>query len=152
MPVPTSGSSLLKYTHPPETKEDLDWADREPILSPSIHVAYLSLVATIDLSLYSTPEGRAQLAQTLIEAVRTKGFFYVINFAGISQERIDRQYAIGQAFYDLPLDEKEKYTPDLDHGQYNGYRPAGRRINAGGLRDQVEVYNIPSKLWNLPKD
>lgn len=65
----------------------------------------------------------------------------------ISQEKVDRQFAIGQKFYNLPLDEKLKYVPDLDNGEYNGYRPAGRRmINPEhGIHDRVEVYNIPSE-------
>lgn len=33
--------------------------------------------------------------------------------------------------------------PDLDKGEYNGYRPAGRRTLSGGIKDKVEVYNIP---------
>lgn len=84
------------------------------------------------------------MAATLIEAVRTKGFFYVTNF-DISQEKVNRQFALGQKFYENPLEEKLKYTPDLDAGEYNGYRPAGRRIIGGGLADRTEVYNIPSE-------
>jgi isopenicillin N synthase-like dioxygenase len=41
--------------------------------------------------------------------LKDKGFFYVKNF-GISQERVDEQFAIGKNFYDLPLEEKQKYT------------------------------------------
>lgn len=107
---------------------------------------------TIDLSLINTPEGKKQLAQTLLEGVREKGFFYVKNF-NISQERVDRQFAIGKHFYELPLEEKLKYVPDLgelvpclsscdgidreldyiDAGQFNGYVPAGRRMYAAFL-------------------
>lgn len=100
-------------------------------------------VPTIDLSKYGTEEGRAELASTLIEAIRTKGFFYVTNF-GISQAAVDRQFALGQAFYELPLDKKSKYIPDLENGEYNGYRPAGRRVLSNGVKDSIEVYNIPS--------
>ncbi|EIN14527.1 flavonol synthase [Punctularia strigosozonata HHB-11173 SS5] len=128
-------TSLSSYNHVAETKENLDWAD----------------LPTIDLSLVSTSEGKRQLAQTLIEAIRTFGFFYVKNF-NISQERVNRQFAIGQAFYELPLEEKLKYVPDLDNGQYNGYRPAGRRIIQGGLRDRTEVYNIPKFNGDFPQN
>jgi isopenicillin N synthase-like dioxygenase len=57
------------------------------------------------------------------------GFFYVTNF-GLSQEEVDRQFALGQAFYDLPLEEKLKYhsITDLERGEYNGYRPSGLRL------------------------
>jgi isopenicillin N synthase-like dioxygenase len=75
-------------------QEDLDWAE----------------LITVDLSLFGTPEGKKQLANTLIEAVRTKGFFYVKNF-NISQERVNKQFAIGREYYELPLEEKSKYTP-----------------------------------------
>lgn len=72
----------------------MDWAD----------------LITVDLSLYNTAEGRKELAQTLIKAVREDGFFYVKNF-NISQERVNRQFAIGKQFYELPLEEKLKYVP-----------------------------------------
>ena len=105
-----------------------------------------SLVPTVDLSGFGTPEGNHEQAKILIEAIRTKGFFYVVGF-DIAQERVDRQFALGQQFYELPLDDRLKYTPDLDNGEYNGYRPAGRRILGGGLPDQTEVYNIPSTCF-----
>lgn len=42
---------------------------------------------------------------------------------------MDRQFAQGKDFYELPLEEKQKYTPaGLDAGQFNGYVPAGRRM------------------------
>jgi isopenicillin N synthase-like dioxygenase len=100
-------------------------------------------VSNIDLSKYGTPAGNAELASTLIEAIRTKGFFYVTNF-GIPQEEVDEQFALGQKFYELPLEEKLKYVPDLDSGNYNGYRPAGRRFLSGGIRDKTEVWNMAS--------
>lgn len=96
---------------------DLNWAD----------------LITIDLSLYSTPEGKKELARTLITAVREKGFFYVKNF-NISQERVNHQFAIGRDFYDLPLEEKQKYSVEgLDQGKFNGYIPAGRRMCVSDL-------------------
>ena len=96
------------------------------------------------MSLFNTPEGKQELAQTLIKAVREDGFFYVKNF-NISQERVNRQFAIGKRFYDIPLEEKLKYVPEglgeyantlhepfvtkpSDNGKFNGYVPAGRRV------------------------
>ncbi|KAJ3557665.1 hypothetical protein NM688_g1351 [Phlebia brevispora] len=125
VPIPQLGS----YNFVPETKENLDWAD----------------LTTIDLSLYGTPEGRQQLAQTLLKAVREDGFFYVKNF-NISEERVNRQYSIGQHFYELPLEEKLKHVPEgWAEGKFNGYVPAGRRVldPVSGIRDRVEIYNIP---------
>lgn len=105
-------------------------------------------VTDIDLSKYGTPEGNLELSQALIKAVRTKGFFYVTNF-GISQAAVDKQFALGQAFYDLPLEEKLNYVPNLDAGEYNGYRPAGRRPLAGGVLEKTEVWNMASKLHRI---
>ena len=75
------------------------------------------------MSLFNTPEGKAQLAQTLIKAVREDGFFYVKHF-NISQERVNRQFAQGKRFYDLPLEEKLKYVPEGlgELLSYHGYK------------------------------
>lgn len=101
------------------------------------------------MSKYGTPEGNAELAKSLLEIIRTKGFFYVINY-GISQDVVDKQFALGQKFYELPLEEKLKYQPDLESGDYNGYRPAGRRLLSGGIKDKTEVWNMASEyfLWD----
>jgi len=127
MPVPLP--ELGSFNFVPETKENLEWAD----------------LITVDLSLYGTPEGNKQLAQTLIKAVREDGFFYVKNF-NIAQENVNRQFSIGKQFYEIPLEEKQEYIPErLDYGAFNGYVPAGRRVldATSGLRDRVEIYNIP---------
>lgn len=72
----------------------MDWAD----------------LVTLDFNLLTTPEGKKQLAETLVKAVREDGFFYVKNF-NISQERVNRQFSLGNRFYELPLEEKLKYIP-----------------------------------------
>jgi isopenicillin N synthase-like dioxygenase len=86
--------------------------------------------------------------------------FYVKNF-GITQEEVDRQFALGREFYNLPLEEKLKYhnLKDLENGEYNGYRPAGLRQYVRSpqsssatdtslrltetIKDNVQVYNLP---------
>jgi isopenicillin N synthase-like dioxygenase len=88
---------LGSYHHVPETQFPLDWAD----------------LVTIDLSRFHDSAERPKLASQLFKAVQTHGFFYVKGF-DISQERVDRQFAIGKNFYELPLEEKLKYVPDLD--------------------------------------
>lgn len=105
---------------------------------------FIMAVPTIDLANYGTEECNKDLAKTLLQAIRTKGFFYVTNF-GISQDAVDTQFALGQNFYELPIDEKITYQPNLDAGEYNGYRPAGRRVISGGVKDKVEVWNMASK-------
>jgi len=126
MPVPAPQLGSFQYVQ--ETKENLDWAD----------------LVTLDLSKYNTEEGKKELAQELINALRTKGFFYVKNF-NIDQERVNRQFSLGREFYELPLEEKLKYVPDLDAGQFNGYTPAGRRVanEQTGLKDKIEIWNMP---------
>lgn len=56
------------------------------------------------------------------------GFFYVVNF-GLSQEEVNRQFAIGKSVFELPTKEKLKYRADLENGGYNGYKPIGLRVS-----------------------
>ncbi|KAJ3466699.1 hypothetical protein MRS44_004263 [Fusarium solani] len=122
------GRLIDRYEQVPVTKENLDWAE----------------LATLDLSLFDQPGGKEELVKQLDHAVRNIGFFYVKNF-NISQEEVDRQFALGREFYALPLEEKLKYhnESDLVKGEYNGYRPAGNRIIGNGIKDNIQVYNIP---------
>lgn len=78
-------------------------------------------LVTLDLSQFDKPGGKEKLAEQLTYAAQHVGFFYVKNF-GISQEDVDRQFALGREFYDLPLEEKMKYhnPDDLRSGEYNG--------------------------------
>ncbi|KAH8771608.1 hypothetical protein F5883DRAFT_456191 [Diaporthe sp. PMI_573] len=122
------GRIIEKYEQVPVTKEDLDWAE----------------LVTIDLSKFDTPGGKEELVKELEYAVTKVGFFYVKNF-NINQDEVDRQFALGREFYNLPLEEKLKWhnSDDLVRGEYNGYRPAGHRILGNGIKDNVQVYNIP---------
>ncbi|KAI2747062.1 hypothetical protein DTO012A8_9901 [Penicillium roqueforti] len=110
-PVPT-GSDIPTYSQVPETTFDLDWAD----------------LATLDLSLFDQPGGKEQLAKQLFEAIQNIGFFYITNF-GLSQEDVDRQFAIGKEIFKLPIKEKLKYRAELEKGGYNGYKPMGLRVS-----------------------
>jgi isopenicillin N synthase-like dioxygenase len=125
VPVPELGS----YNYVAETKENLDWAD----------------LVTVDLSELSTPEGKRAQADILISALKERGFFYVKNF-NISQERVNRQFALGKAFYDLSQEEKSLFAvKGVEQGNYNGYvgMQNHRVDNSSGLRRRIEVYNIP---------
>ncbi|KAI6265153.1 hypothetical protein MCOR07_001795 [Pyricularia oryzae] len=117
--------ALPKYQHPAETKHELDWAE----------------LVTLDLSQFDAPGGKEKLAVQLRDAVHQVGFFYVVNH-GLGQDAVDEQYAIGQEVFKLPLEEKMKHIADIASGSYNGYRPAGMRELAPGLRDNVEMYNM----------
>lgn len=56
------------------------------------------------------------------------GFFYITNF-GLSQEDVDRQFAIGKEIFNLSIEEKLKYRAELEKGGYNGYKPMGLRVS-----------------------
>lgn len=70
----------------------------------------------------------------------TKGFFYVKGH-GLTDEQVSRQYAIAQAFFELPLEEKEKYACNTAEGDFRGYK--GQSKGALAARDNDERYNIP---------
>ncbi|KAF2140987.1 uncharacterized protein K452DRAFT_229479 [Aplosporella prunicola CBS 121167] len=131
------GAILSPYKQVPETKHDLDWAE----------------LVTLDLSEFDRPGGKESLAKQLDHAAQHVGFFYVKNF-GISQEEVDRQFALGREFYDLPLEEKLKYhnIKDLEGGEYNGYRPAGLRQLTENVRDNIQVYNLPKFDGHHPRE
>ena len=98
-------------------------------------------LVTLDLSQFDVPGGKQKLAEQLKDAVHNVGFFYITNF-GLSQDEVDHQFAIGKEFFSLPTEEKVKYRADLEHGNYNGYRPKGSGEILPGKRDNVEMYNV----------
>ncbi|RAL11607.1 Clavaminate synthase-like protein [Aspergillus homomorphus CBS 101889] len=120
-----SASPLEGYAHPPETTQQLDYAD----------------LITLDISLFNAPGGKARLAEQLKQAAHEVSFFYITNF-GLTQDQIDRQYAIGREIYALPFEERLKYRAPLEEGNYNGYRPLGSVELVPGQPDKVEMYNL----------
>jgi len=154
--MPARTPQLGSYQHVQETKVSGRLSTpRDPILNTRALTTgrpdWADLI-TIDLSFYPTPGGKEELARTLITAVREKGFFYVKNF-NISQERVNTQFSIGRDLYDLPLEEKKKYTVEgLDHGKFNGYVPAGRRMCAQFRVSEPELHQLTGlksrgKVW-----
>lgn len=117
--------NLSPYVHPPETKEELPWAE----------------LVTLDLEDYDREGGKERLAKQLEHAVHHVGFFYVNNF-GLSQEQIDQQFTLAKNFFALPVEEKEKSEIDYANADYNGWRRSGRNKN-GATTDSVEIFNIP---------
>jgi isopenicillin N synthase-like dioxygenase len=117
--------NLPKYVHPPETKESLPWAE----------------LVTLDLADYTREGGKARLAKQLAHAVHHVGFFYVKNY-GLSQEEVDNQFTLAKNFFELPVEEKEKFELDYASADYNGWRRNGRS-KQGDVKDNVEIYNIP---------
>lgn len=90
-------------------------------------------LVTLDLSKFDQPGGKEALAKQLFDAIQTIGFFYIVNF-GLSQEEVDRQFAIGKSVFELPTEEKLKYRADLENGGYNGYKPLGLRVSVHIVR------------------
>ncbi|KAI9568579.1 hypothetical protein HD554DRAFT_2259773 [Boletus coccyginus] len=116
-----------RYIPPPQTQLDLDFAD----------------LAIIDLSKAHTPEGRAELAPQLRDALRTNGFVYAINH-GYTQAQRDRIFDIANVLFTaVPREEMKVYTVDDEKvGYYAGYRPrsswkVGTKNN---VLDQIEQY------------
>lgn len=91
---------LPKFTSPPETSASLDWAP----------------LVIIDLSKFDAPGGKEALAKDLADAVKRWGF-WVVTGTGISQDQIDRQLDIGNAFFKQPLEEKRKVPCDFTVGK-----------------------------------
>ena len=126
-------SNLKPYEHPPDTKEDLPWAE----------------LVTLDLEDYDRPGGKERLAKQLEHAVHHVGFFYVKNY-GLSQEQVDQQFTLAKNFFELPIEEKEKYEVKYSEADYNGWRRSGRQLQANAF-DNVEIFYIPKyALRRLP--
>lgn len=68
---PVNAGSLPEWVPPPETSVSLDWAD----------------IKTVDLSLYDVPGRKSELIDTVSEALRNDGFFYVVGH-GIPDEMV----------------------------------------------------------------
>jgi hypothetical protein len=80
---------IPRYQVAPPTKEDCKQI--VPVMGPNSNssvmiVDYADLVI-IDLSKFSTSEGRAELATLARDAMRTHGFLYVINH-GFTTEQV----------------------------------------------------------------
>ncbi|KAF1971996.1 2OG-Fe(II) oxygenase superfamily protein [Bimuria novae-zelandiae CBS 107.79] len=120
---------LPKWERPGKTNEELDWTE----------------IKVIDLSRFDEPGGKQKLAEDLRDAVHQTGFFSIVG-TGLTQEEVDRQYDIGQAYFNLPLEEKgdSKYRCDFTKGNYFGYRAANEKTVMGTeVLDNVESVNIP---------
>ena len=114
---------LIKpWARPRQTSEDLDWAD----------------LPTIDLSRFDEPGGKQALARDLLDAVTRVGFWVVVG-SGIDDERVLRQFSIGNAFFKEPLDEKRRFPCNFADGEYFGYRENSRWIGDTGVKENIEM-------------
>jgi isopenicillin N synthase-like dioxygenase len=137
----SSSPPLPQWKRPAKTTEALPWAD----------------ISIIDISLFSSPGGPEKLASQLQHAVQTTGFFSVVG-TGFTDEEVTRQYAIGQAFFNQPLEKKNKpeMRCDFGKGNYFGYRAAHeKKVQGTEVMDNVESVNIAKfipELENEPLD
>lgn len=104
MPM-SAPASLPPYVRPAPTRQDLEYAP----------------LAALDFSKLDKPGGKEELVADLRAAIDTVGFFYVKN-SGINDSEVLQQLALGQAFFALPSEEKEKHSCDFTVGRYFGYR------------------------------
>lgn len=121
-PVATDKVLVKPWTRPEQTEEDMDWA---PLVK-------------IDLSRFAEPGGKEELAKQLYDAVTRVGFWVVVGH-GIDDERVLRQFSLGNAFFKEPIEEKRSFACNFAEGEYFGYRENERWIGDTGVKDNVEM-------------
>ncbi|RVX73389.1 hypothetical protein B0A52_03031 [Exophiala mesophila] len=129
---------LKKWQRPAKTSVDLPWAD----------------IQTIDISNFDAPGEKQRLAEQLRKAVHETGFFSVVG-TGLTEEEVQRQYNIGQAFFDLPAEEKGRaeYRCDFTVGNYFGYRaPFEKKVMSTEVKDIVESFNVAKFIPQYTKE
>jgi hypothetical protein len=124
----TSTKSILvkPWSRPATTKEPLDWA---PLVQ-------------IDLSRFDEPGGKQELARQLYDAVTKVGFWVCVN-TGLDDERVLRQFSIGNTFFKEPLEEKRTIPCNFAEGEYFGYRENSRWIGDTGVKENIEMVRSP---------
>jgi isopenicillin N synthase-like dioxygenase len=82
----------------------------------------------------------------LFEAARSLGFFYLDMGGSPAGECLLREannlFALMENFFDLPLEEKQKYDFAAQK-MYYGYKGIGKEVVDGkGTKDRNEIYNV----------
>lgn len=117
---------LPPYIPPPPTKHSLDYAP----------------LVVIDLSTFDrSSEDRARLVDQLRDAAHNTGFWMVTGH-GITDDEVNRQLSIGQAFYKTPLEDKRQHPCNFAEGSYMGYREPVRFIADTDVKENHESLNI----------
>ncbi|KAJ4366479.1 hypothetical protein N0V83_008115 [Neocucurbitaria cava] len=117
------------WSRPQHTKEELEWAP----------------LTTIDLSRFDEPGGKQELAKQLYDAITRVGFWIVTN-SGLDDERVLKQFSIGNTFFKEDLEEKRRFPCNFTEGEYFGYRENSRWIGDTGVKENVEMLNIPKDI------
>ncbi|KAF8586082.1 Clavaminate synthase-like protein [Ramaria rubella] len=131
--MPTADLPKVPHYTVPTTTYDLDWAD----------------LTVIDISKAQTPEGREELAVQVCDALRTTGFFYVVNH-GYTPEETARIFDIGRMpFEQVAQEEKDRYAAQIKQlGSHQGYKSRSYWVGIfillvdNGVRDHIENYNL----------
>lgn len=126
-PRPSPGTNnkttLIKpWNRPVQTSEELDWAE----------------LPKLDLSRFDEPGGKQQLADQLQDAITRLGFWSVVN-TGIDDDRVLRQFSIGNTFFKEPLEEKRTHPCNFAEGEYFGYRENSRWLGDTGVKENIEM-------------
>ncbi|KAK7749693.1 putative flavonol synthase [Cytospora paraplurivora] len=108
-------------------------------LNTDVTVEYAGLEA-LDISKLNQSGGKQALAEQVLGFINKNGFFYVVGH-NFTDHEIRRQYALGQAFFELSIEEKLRYKCDTAKGDFRGYKPQATGDLAN--RDNDERYNIP---------
>ncbi|KAL2902285.1 Leucoanthocyanidin dioxygenase [Bienertia sinuspersici] len=100
-------------------------------------------IPTIDLKdiISENPEVRDKLIQDLKKAAMEWGVMHLINH-GISDELIHRVKVAGEAFFELPIEVKEKYANDQESGNVQGYGSKLANNASGQLEWQDYFFHV----------
>lgn len=118
-------AQIKSWSRPAQTKEKLDWAP----------------LTKIDLSIFDEPGGKYELAAQLADAVNRVGFWVVVN-TGIDDDKVLRQFSIGNSFFKEQLEEKRRAPCNFAEGEYFGYRENSRWIGDTGVKENIEMVCI----------
>ncbi|RSL43453.1 hypothetical protein CEP51_016360 [Fusarium floridanum] len=97
-------------------------------------------VPIIDLAgMFGDLEARKSVAQLLLEAAETSGFFYIKNH-GIPEQVLMKAHQSARDFFQLPIGQKEKLQSTVSSYGYHGLR--SRQVNPAEGKDRKEVFNF----------
>ncbi|PWN41945.1 Clavaminate synthase-like protein [Ceraceosorus guamensis] len=136
--MPASQLDLPPWIPPkPTTATDLEWAP----------------LNTLDLSLIkgdNFDEIPTSLVENVGQSFNRDGFMYAENH-GWSHDQVLRQFAIGQAAFNIVSDEdKVKYKADMiNKGSFVGFKPAGHwKSGDAAVADRIEQLNFGTQSFS----
>lgn len=77
-------------------------------------------IPIIDLKWFDNEADKARCVQTVKAAAKEWGVMHIVNH-GVPSELIERVRSVGKGFFDLPIEEKEKYANKQSEGNIQGY-------------------------------